>query len=64
MRLPRGTIVQVCGPAACVTRSVTDYGPAASIFPQRIVDMMPADFATVCGCSPSRGTVYVMVTIL
>jgi hypothetical protein len=63
MRLPRGTHVRICGPATCVDRTVTDYGPDASVFPNRIVDMMPTDFATVCGCSPSKGTVRVTVTV-
>lgn len=63
MRLPRGSRVLVCGPAACVSRTVTDYGPDPSIYPGRIVDMMPADFAAICGCPASRGTAFVTVTL-
>ena len=64
LRLPRGTRVRIRGPAGCITRRVTDYGPDAVLFPRRIADLTPWDFATVCGCSPARGTVAVGITIL
>ena len=28
MRLPRGTVVRICGDGGCIQRTVTDYGPA------------------------------------
>ena len=48
-RLPRGTRLRVCGPLACVTRTVNDYGPSAKAFPERIVDLSARDFTRVCG---------------
>jgi hypothetical protein len=52
-RVPRGTLLQVCGPLACMTRTVTDYGPSKRVFPGRVVDLSRADFVTVCG-DPER----------
>ena len=62
MRLPRGTVVVVCGAAGCVQRTVTDYGPAGR-YSARIVDLMPADFTAVCGCSLWTGTQRVTVKV-
>ena len=36
MRLPRGTVVRICGDGGCIQRTVTDYGPQKQI---RIVDL-------------------------
>ena len=36
MRLPRGTVVIICGNGGCVERVVNDYGP---IKPSRVVDL-------------------------
>jgi hypothetical protein len=62
MRLPRGTVVVVCGAGGCVQRTVTDYGPAGRSSP-RIVDLMPGDFVTVCGCGLGAGTQRVTVKV-
>ncbi len=62
MRLPRGTIVVICGAAGCVQRTVTDYGPAGRNSP-RIADLMPGDFSAVCGCSLGKGTQLVTVKV-
>ena len=59
-RLPRGTLIRVCGPAACIERIVNDYGPG---IPNRVVDLMPADFRTVCGCPISAGLTKVTVYV-
>ena len=48
-RLPRGTRLRVCGPLACITRTVNDYGPSVKAFPERIVDLSARDFTRVCG---------------
>jgi len=63
MRLPRGTIVVICGAAGCVQRTVTDYGPMAGHRPVRVVDLMPSDFVRVCGCSLGTGTQQVTVKV-
>jgi hypothetical protein len=60
MRLPRGTIVIVCGNGGCVERVVNDYGP---IKPSRIVDLYRADFFDVCGCPWWSGTTTVTVSV-
>lgn len=61
MRLPRGTRVKICGRAACIERTITDYGPAA--YTGRVADLMPADFRTVCGCSTSTGVIKITVYV-
>ena len=63
MRLPRGTVVVICGAAGCVQRTVTDYGPRAGHVPVRVVDLMPSDFVRVCGCTLGTGTQHVTVKI-
>lgn len=60
MRLPRGTIVIVCGDGGCVERVVNDYGP---IKPSRIVDLYRPDFFDVCGCAWWSGTTTVTVSV-
>jgi len=60
MRLPRGTIVIVCGNGGCVERVVNDYGP---IKPSRVVDLYRADFFDVCGCAWWSGTTTVTVSV-
>jgi hypothetical protein len=60
MRLPRGTIVIICGRGGCVERVVTDYGP---IKPSRIVDLYRADFFAICGCAWWSGTTTVTVSV-
>jgi hypothetical protein len=60
MRLPRGTIVIICGRGGCVERVVNDYGP---IKPSRIVDLYRADFFDICGCAWWSGTTTVTVSV-
>ena len=60
MRLPRGTVVKICGNGGCIVRVVNDYGPQKK---SRVVDLYRPDFFAICGC-PSLGrhhqvTVYV-----
>ncbi len=47
MRLPRGTVVIICGGGGCIERTVTDYGPQD---PARVVDLYKPDFFRICGC--------------
>jgi hypothetical protein len=63
MRLPRGTVVVICGGGGCIQRTVNDYGPSAAIFPDRIVDMYRPDFFKVCGCGSWAGTARVTVSV-
>jgi hypothetical protein len=61
MRLPRGTILRVCGPGGCLERTVTDYGPVAGT--NRIIDLYRPDFFKICGCPSWSGTIWVTVGI-
>ncbi len=60
MRLPRGTVVIVCGAGGCVERVVNDYGP---VKPSRIVDLYVADFFAICGCPSWSGITNVTVYV-
>lgn len=60
MRLPRGTIVVICGKAGCVERVVTDYGP---IKETRVVDLYRPDFFRICGCAWWSGTTWATVRV-
>jgi hypothetical protein len=60
MRLPRGTIVVICGAGGCVDRVVNDYGPQKL---SRVVDMYRPDFFAICGCGWWAGTTWVTVSI-
>ena len=60
MRLPRGTIVVICGAGGCIERTVTDYGPQRQ---DRIVDLYRPDFFAICGCASWSGTTTVTVSI-
>jgi hypothetical protein len=60
MRLPRGTIVVICGAGGCIERTVTDYGPSRT---DRIVDLYRGDFFEICGCPSWSGTTTVTVSI-
>ena len=60
MRLPRGTVVRICGDGGCIQRTVTDYGPQK---PSRIVDLYRPDFFKVCGCPSWSGTTRVSVSV-
>ena len=63
LRLPRGTVVVICGAGGCVERTVTDYGPVAGYRPVRVADLMPSDFVSVCGCALWKGTTAVSVGV-
>jgi hypothetical protein len=61
MRLPRGTVVVICGAAGCVERTITDYGPMQK--GGRLVDLDRADFFAICGCGWWSGTTEVTVRV-
>jgi hypothetical protein len=63
MRLPRGTLVVICGAGGCIERRVTDYGPNAAAHPERIADLYRPDFFAVCGCPSFSGTTRVTVSV-
>ena len=60
MRLPRGTIVRICGPGGCIVRVVNDYGPQKK---SRVVDLYRPDFFAICGCPSWAGTTQVTVYV-
>ena len=60
MRLPRGTVVVICGGGGCIERVVNDYGPQKEI---RIVDLYRPDFFDICGCPSFSGTTWVTVHV-
>ncbi|MEI7745260.1 MAG: hypothetical protein WCK58_16110 [Chloroflexota bacterium] len=60
MRLPRGTVVRICGAARCIERTVSDYGPQK---PSRVVDLYTPDFFAICGCPSWSGTTFVTVGV-
>ena len=61
VRLPRGTLVSVCGPGDCWTTHTTDYGPSSRIRPARVADIAVGQWQRVCGMSPSRGLCRVTI---
>ena len=61
MRLPRGTVIRVCGHGGCIQRVVTDYGPRAGT--GRIIDLYKPDFFKVCGCASWSGVTNVKVSV-
>ena len=60
MRLPRGTVIIVCGAGGCLERVVNDYGPQRS---SRIIDLYRPDFFAICGCPSWSGVVNVTVYV-
>jgi len=60
MRLPRGTVVIICGKAGCIKRVVNDYGPQKK---SRVVDLYRPDFFAICGCGWYAGTTTVTVYV-
>jgi hypothetical protein len=63
MRLPRGTVVVICGDGGCVERVINDYGPSAAHRPVRIADLYRPDFFRICGCPSWSGTTWVTVRV-
>jgi len=61
MRLPRGTVIRICGAGGCIDRTVTDYGPTAGT--SRIIDLYRPDFFLICGCPSYSGTTTVTVGV-
>ncbi len=61
MRLPRGTIIVVCGAGGCLERVVNDYGPAA--YTGRVIDMYQPDFFALCGCGSWSGLTHVTIRV-
>lgn len=61
MRLPRGTIIRVCGVGGCLERVITDYGPIAGT--ARVIDLYRPDFFAICGCASWSGVTNVTVYI-
>ena len=60
MRLPRGTVVVICGAAGCIERVVNDYGPQKK---SRVVDLYRPDFFEICGCGWWAGNTEVTVYV-
>jgi hypothetical protein len=62
MRLPRGTVIRICGPTGrCIDRVVNDYGPIAGT--ARIIDLYRPDFFAICACPSWSGTMKVSVGV-
>lgn len=61
MRLPRGTVIRVCGDAGCLERVITDYGPIKGT--NRIIDLYKPDFFRICGCGWWSGVTDVTVYV-
>ena len=61
MRLPRGTVIVVCGAAGCLERVINDYGPSAA--GGRLIDMYKPDFFAICGCGWWSGLTQVTVKV-
>lgn len=60
MRLPRGTVIRICGAGGCIERVVSDYGPFGR---GRVVDLHRPDFFAICGCASWAGTTPVTVYV-
>ncbi len=60
MRIPRGSVVRICGAGGCIERVVNDHGPQK---PSRVVDLYRPDFFAICGCGWWSGTTWVTVGV-
>jgi hypothetical protein len=59
IRQPRGSRVEVCGPAACLDRVSTDFGPSPWMASQgRIADVSSVDFEALCGLSAAQRVIF------
>ena len=64
MRLPRGTIVTICGPGGCWRHArVNDYGPSKRLHPDRIADVALHHWEDICGVPKSMGLCNATATI-
>lgn len=61
MRIPRGTVIVICGDGGCIERTVTDYGPSKA--GGRVIDMYRPDFFKICGCGWWSGTAEVTIKV-
>jgi hypothetical protein len=61
MRIPRGTVIVICGAGGCIERVVNDYGPSKA--GGRIIDMYRPDFFEICGCGWWSGTTEVTIRV-
>ena len=61
MRLPRGTVIVVCGAAGCLERVINDYGPTEAT--GRVIDLYKPDFFKICGCPSWSGTTQVTIRV-
>jgi hypothetical protein len=64
MRLPRGTRVRLCGPAACWTTRTTDFGPSSLIRPPRVADVAVGQWERIAGLGRRYGLTWVRVIVL
>lgn len=63
MRLPRGTVVTICGAGGCWHRArVNDYGPVRAT--GDIADIAVGHWESVCGLPRSRGECRVTVKVI
>jgi hypothetical protein len=60
VRLPRGTVVVICGNGGCIERTVTDFGPGNQ---SRVADLYRVDFFAICGCPSWSGVTEVTVSV-
>jgi hypothetical protein len=57
-RLPRGTVIRVCGPLGCWSGRSVGYGPAVRT--HRVADLSRSVFSRICG-DPSAGLCRVSI---
>ena len=59
-RLPRGTVIRVCGPLGCWSGRSVGYGPAVRT--HRVADLSRSVFSRICG-DPSAGLCRVSIEV-